>query len=105
MLELAVTMDSEGLVREWSSTAQELFGYSSEQAVGRSLGDLIVPPPMRPYHEAGLKRYVDTREPHCVGFVVEIDALHQEGHSVPIQLQIVPKEENNELRFEAHMKG
>ena len=103
MLELAVVMDSEGVVREWAQRAHKLFGYTTENAVGRSLGDLIVPVPMRPYHEMGLRRYAETREAHCVGFVVEIDALHQDGHSVPIQMKILPTEVDHELFFEAHI--
>lgn len=105
MLELAVTMDSEGKVQEWTDRAQSLFGYSKEDATGQSLGDLIVPEPMRPYHEMGLKRYVTTREPHCVGHVVEIDALHEKGHSVSIQMKIVPREVGDNLYFDAHIAG
>jgi cyclic di-GMP phosphodiesterase len=103
MLELAVIMDSQGLVREWTEPAHRLFGYSPEKAVGRSLGDLIVPEPMRPYHEMGLRRYAETREAHCVGFVVELDALHEQGHSVPIQMKILPQDVGEELVFEAHI--
>ena len=98
-----VTMDSQGIVQEWTERAETLFGYSAEKAVGSSLGDLIVPAPMRPYHEMGLRRYVETRAPHCVGFVVEIAALHAEGHGVPIQLKIVPREVGRELVCEAHI--
>lgn len=104
-LSLAVTMDSQGMVRDWTPSAQELFGYTPEQALGRSLGDLIVPADMRPYHEMGLRRYVQTREPHCVGYLVEIEAVHREGHSVPIQMKILPREEGEELFLEAHISG
>ena len=102
-MERTVTMDSQGIVQEWTERARELFGYSAEKAVGSSLGDLIVPAPMRPYHEMGLRRYVQTREPHCVGFVVDIEAVHEQGHGVPIQLKIVPREVGEDLVFEAHM--
>lgn len=103
MLEVAVIMDSQGIVRHWTLLAQRLFGYSPKQAVGRSLGDLIVPERARPFHEAGLRRYAETREPHCVGQLVELDAIHGLGHKVPIQLQIQPREENGQLFFDAHM--
>jgi cyclic di-GMP phosphodiesterase len=103
MLELAVTMDSQGMVREWAPSAENIFGFEASYAVGRSLGDLIVPAPVRPFHEAGLRRYVETREPHCVGNVVEIEAVHQQGHPVPIQMKIVPREVGEELLFEAHI--
>lgn len=105
MLQLGVTMDSEGMVVGWSPLAHGLFGYSQTEADGRSLGELIVPAAFRPYHEAGLRRYVQTREPQCVGHVVEIEAMHRDGHTVAIQLQILPREEGEALFFEAHMAG
>ena len=101
MLPVAVTMDSQGLVCEWTSLAQQLFGYSRSQALGKSLGDLIVPPEARPFHEAGLRRYAATREAHCLGQRVDIDALHGKGHVVPIQLQITPREVEGKLFFDA----
>lgn len=101
MLQVAVVMDSQGLVLHWSALAQTLFGYPADEALGKSLGDLIVPPRARPYHEAGLRRYADTREPHCVGQLVEIEALHRRGHKLPIYLKIEPREENGQLFFEA----
>lgn len=104
-LALALTMDSQGVVRDWAAPAEALFGYTPEQAVGRLLGDLIVPADMRPYHEMGLRRYVQTREPHCVGYLVEIEAVHREGHPVPIQMKILPREEGEELFLEAHIGG
>lgn len=103
MLELAVVMDSQGRVCRWTSLAQRLFGYTPHQARGKSLGELIVPPPARPFHEAGLRRYAETREAHCVGQLVEIEALHGRGHAVPIQMKILPREENGQLFFEAHI--
>lgn len=104
-MEVAVIMDSQGLVHHWSALAQRLFGYSAKQAQGRSLGDLIVPERARPFHEAGLRRYAETREPHCVGQVVQLNAIHGRGHEVGIKLQILPREENGQLYFDAHMEG
>ena len=101
MLEPAVTMNSEGVVKEWTPLAESLFGYTSEQAVDQPLGNLIVPEPMRPYHEMGLRRYVETRDPRCVGHVVEIEALHKDGGDVPIEMRIDAVDENEELLFKA----
>lgn len=101
MLPVAVTLDSQGLVCRWTSLAQRLFGYSEQQALGQSLGQLIVPLAVRPFHEAGLRRYVETRQAHCLGQLVEIDALHGRGHTVPIQMKIVPREQDGALYFDA----
>src|SRR5438876_4499073 len=37
-----VTVDRDGSVTSWNQAAEELFGYSRDQAVGRNLDDLVV---------------------------------------------------------------
>ena len=96
-----VVMDQHGKVREWSEQATTLFGYSRDEAVETSLGELIVPPGLRPYHEMGFRRYVQTREANCVGYTVEIEAMEKGGEMIPISLKIVPREEEDLLFFDA----
>jgi len=38
---------SDGTVRYWNPASQALYGYAPEEALGRNLVDLIIPPPMR----------------------------------------------------------
>lgn len=104
MLKLAVVMNAQGVIEAWTLLAEELFGFSAEEALGKPLGDLIVPEAMRPYHEMGFKRYVQTREAHCVGFAVEIEALHKDGRLIPIEMKILPTEDTEELLFQAHIR-
>lgn len=40
----AAVMDSEGTIMFWSPQAEDLFGYSAEEALGRPGGDLLVAP-------------------------------------------------------------
>jgi PAS domain S-box-containing protein len=42
-----IHMDAAAQVLEWNLAAEKLFGYTKEEAVGRSIFDLIVPPPIR----------------------------------------------------------
>jgi PAS domain S-box-containing protein len=37
-----VTVDRDGSVRSWNLAAEELFGYSRDEAIGRNLDDLVV---------------------------------------------------------------
>ena len=64
MLEAAhdaiVSMGADGVVLEWNPAAVRTFGYSREEAVGRELAELIVPPAQRVAHRAGLQRHLAT---------------------------------------------
>jgi PAS domain S-box-containing protein len=42
-----IHMDAEARVLEWNLAAEKLFGYTKKEAMGRSILDLIVPPPLR----------------------------------------------------------
>jgi len=49
----------DGFIQHWDAAAEQLFGYSSEEALGQSL-DLIVPEEFRLRHWAGFRDAVAT---------------------------------------------
>lgn len=49
-----VTVDQNGIIESWNAGAQELFGHTPEQAVGRTL-DLIIPESHRERHWNGFR--------------------------------------------------
>src|SRR5690349_746878 len=49
-LDAIITIDVDGRITEFNPAAQELFGYSREQVIGRDLADTIIPVGMREGH-------------------------------------------------------
>ena len=49
--------DAEGLIRFWNKGAQRIFGFTADEAVGRSL-DLIIPDKLRDRHWQGYRRHL-----------------------------------------------
>src|SRR5205085_144463 len=62
-LDAVVTMDHRGRVVGWNHAAETIFGYRTEEVVGKDMADLIVPPSLRPRHRRGLARFLETAEP------------------------------------------
>lgn len=85
-----VTMDDRGIVTGWGARAEETFGWTREEALGRSLAGLIVPPRYRAAHDAGIERYRSTGEGPVLGTVRELFALHKSGHEFPVEVRISP---------------
>lgn len=83
-----VMMGADGIVSEWSAGAERLFGYSREQAIGRKMHHLIVPPHLRAAHMAGLRRHVETGEEHILGKRVTVSAQRADGTRIPVELTI-----------------
>lgn len=73
-----------GRIRDWNAKAEQLFGWTAEEAIGRDLASMIIPEQFRPRHNAGFGRFVDTRK--AGGNVVELEALHRTGSLVPVEL-------------------
>ena len=42
-LDAFVQIDERGIIRDWNSQAEKIFGWSRDEAIGKKLGELIVP--------------------------------------------------------------
>jgi PAS domain S-box-containing protein len=89
-----VAMDRTGLVLDWNRQAEATFGWTYEQARGRPVAELIIPPRYREAHRQGLRRYLDTGEASVLNKPVELSALHRDGHEFPIEITIWPLEDD-----------
>ena len=88
-LDAIVMMDEDGILTGWNPAAEELLGWSQEEAVGRRAGDLLIPPIYREAHEDGLRRFRATGHGPVLGMVLEhLEARHRDGRQFPIELRI-----------------
>ena len=81
-------MDCDGHVRDWNPAAEDVFGYRWDEAIGRELAELIIPPAYRAAHRAALTRYVDTRQPTILDRRLELSALRSDGSEFPVELTV-----------------
>ena len=88
-LDCIVSMDHRGHVVEFNAAAERTFGWSADEAVGREMADLIIPPSLREQHRQGLRRYLETGEGHVVGNRIEIEGMRRDGTEFPVELTIV----------------
>jgi PAS domain S-box-containing protein len=87
-LDAVVTMDHEGCVVGWNHAAEAIFGYSAEEAMGREMGELIVPPSLRDAHRRGLARFRETERPVILDRRLEITGMRRDGSEFPVELTI-----------------
>jgi PAS domain S-box-containing protein len=92
-------MDSNGTVTGWNSHAAVLFGWSSEEAIGHRLSELIIPPKLREAHESGLAHYLATGEGPVLDRRIEVTALNANGDEFPVELSITASEQFGDLLF------
>ncbi len=85
----------EGNILSWNKAAEQMFGYSAEEVVGKSL-TLLMPTRYREQHKQGLKRVRSTQERRVIGKTVELHGLRKGGEEFPIELSLSLSAESNE---------
>ncbi|HEX8064126.1 MAG TPA: HWE histidine kinase domain-containing protein [Allosphingosinicella sp.] len=87
-LDAVVVMTRDGMVAGWNLAAEQTFGWTDEEAVGRLMADLIIPEQHREAHSRGLERYNATAEERVLNRRIEISAIDKDGREFPIELSI-----------------
>src|SRR3979411_706481 len=83
-----ITAEEHGLITGWNRKAEEIFGWSHDEAVGRTLTGTIIPRRYRDAHQRGLSRYIESGEGRVIGKTVELAALHRDGHEFPVEVSV-----------------
>lgn len=83
-----IVMDADGLVRDWNTAAEQVFGRGWEEAIDREVAELVVPGPLREAHRNALRRYLTTGESSILDRRVELSALRSDGSEFPVELTI-----------------
>ena len=72
---------SDGTVVYWNRASEKIYGYSEQEALGRSLLELIIPPEMRTAVEGGIRWMFDNQQ----GIpAARLDLMHKDGHRVSV---------------------
>jgi diguanylate cyclase (GGDEF)-like protein/PAS domain S-box-containing protein len=83
-----ITGDEQGMITGWNRKAEEIFGWSHDEAVGRTLTGTIIPRRYRDAQQRGLSRYIETGDGRLIGKAVELVALHRDGHEFPAEVSV-----------------
>jgi PAS domain S-box-containing protein len=77
--------DERGVIREWNPTAERIFGYPKDEAVGESL-DLIVPERFREAHWRGYDRALSEGQTKYLGKALPTRSLRKDGSTIYVEL-------------------
>jgi diguanylate cyclase (GGDEF)-like protein/PAS domain S-box-containing protein len=84
-----VSTRADGTITEWNAQAEQTFGWSRSEALGRNVAELIVPPSQRGAHAAGLARMTGGAQGKQASHKrSRMAALHRDGHEIPLELSI-----------------
>ena len=75
---------ADGIVRYWNKASEEVYGYTAEEAIGRNLGDLIIPPEVKPQFKQALELGAKCTKSGEFMPPGELMLLHKNGCLVPV---------------------
>src|SRR5256886_12796142 len=103
-LDCIITMDAEGRVLEFNPAAERAFGFSRQEAVGKELAELIIPPRMREQHRRGLAHYIKTGEGPVIGKRIETAGMRKDGSEILVELAITALKIDTAPIFTAYLR-
>ena len=87
-MDAIVVIDAAGIIVEFNPAAEEIFGFKSQDVIGKDMGLVIIPEHHRAAHSNGMKHYLKTGEGLVLNQRIEIDAVTADGRSIMIELAI-----------------
>jgi diguanylate cyclase (GGDEF)-like protein/PAS domain S-box-containing protein len=88
VLDAIIMIDLDGRVRFWNHSAERIFGYSADEARGKSIHDWLTPPRYRAEAKAGMAGFVATGHGALLGKTVELPATRKDGVEIEVELSI-----------------
>jgi PAS domain S-box-containing protein len=85
-MDAIILLDNTSKITYWNPAAERIFGYTNEEAVGKKLDNLILPPKYRELHSKFAVQAVENGEIHKNS--IDFKALRKNGTEVPIELSI-----------------
>ena len=103
-IDALVQMDFDGHITGWNRQAEAIFGWSAEDILDHRIEDTIIPLRYRAAHSQAMKRFLDNGETSVMNTLVEIHALHRDGHEFPVELSVSVIDSPDLQEFSAYIR-
>jgi PAS domain S-box-containing protein len=86
-VDAVIIIDAGGTIETFSQAAEKLFGYASQEVVGRNVR-MLMPEPFRSQHDGYLRQHITTGEKRIIGKGREVVAQRRDGSLFPVFLSV-----------------
>ena len=90
-LDAVIAFTSDGTIRSWDGSAQKMFGWTREQAVGKNLFRMLTGVKKRSTtHDGLLRRLQETEAQRVFSERTELEAVDKRGAALQVEMSISP---------------
>jgi PAS domain S-box-containing protein len=82
-----VTLDAEGVIRQWNRAAERIFGWTAAEAIGQPMRTLVTPPELRDRHDERRRALVESGEPDAPTHY-EVELIRRDGSRFPAEATV-----------------
>lgn len=93
-----ITIDDLGSISLFSPAAEKLFGYHSEEVLGKNI-KMLMPEPYQSEHDGYLQHHKQTGEKRIIGIGREVRGLRKDGSTFPMNLSVGKTQVNNKILY------
>lgn len=83
-----IVLDADGVITDWNTQAECIFGWPRAEIVGLSLAETLIPPEHREAHAQGFHCFSGRNDDEPLRRRIEVEALHRDGHLFPVEMSI-----------------
>jgi PAS domain S-box-containing protein len=88
VVDAIVMLDDQGRITFWNEAAETMFGLAREEALGKDLHETLTPACYREAQRSGFDKLRQTGQGCVLGKMLELTALHRDGHEFPVELSV-----------------
>jgi len=93
-----IVIDARGLIEAFNRAAQQMFGHSEEDVIGKNVS-LLMPEPDHSRHDHYIDRHIQTGERRIIGIGRAVTGLRRDGTTFPLHLSVGEMELDGEKHF------
>lgn len=83
-----ISIDEHDVITDWNPAAEQLLGWSAEEALGRTLSETVIPASDRERHRLALARITESGATERASRRRAFEALHRHGHRIGVELEV-----------------